>query len=114
MSKPSLDFRKFNLAVVIPAYHVQDEIEAVLHSLPDYLRTIIVVDDASPDNTDEMMQQFDDPRIKYFVHEQNQQLPATRNMGSVISSPVTVIFAPLTSSNRASSGRFSVIDRLLS
>ena len=74
MSKPSLDFRKFNLAVVIPAYHVQDEIEAVLHSLPDYLRTIIVVDDASPDETAQLVQVLSkqDKRIRLVQHMHNQ------------------------------------------
>ena len=70
----SVNFRKFNLAVVIPAYHVADEIEAVLKDLPDYLRHIIVVDDASPDNTSELVQALAsrDRRIVLVRHEQNQ------------------------------------------
>jgi dolichol-phosphate mannosyltransferase len=70
----SIDFRKFNLAVVIPAYHVADKIEAVLKELPDYLCHIIVVDDASPDNTSELVQAFarHDRRIVLVRHEQNQ------------------------------------------
>ena len=51
----NINFRKFSIAVVIPAYHVADEIEDVIRSLPDYLRHIIVVDDASPDNTSELV-----------------------------------------------------------
>ncbi len=74
MPKPSLDLRRFHLAVVIPAYHVQDEIEAVLHSLPDYLRTIIVVDDASPDETAQLVQVLSkqDKRIRLVQHTYNQ------------------------------------------
>jgi dolichol-phosphate mannosyltransferase len=70
----SIDFRKFNLAVVIPAYHVADKIEAVLKELPDYLCHIIIVDDASPDNTSELVQAFarHDRRIVLVRHEQNQ------------------------------------------
>jgi glycosyltransferase involved in cell wall biosynthesis len=68
------DFRRFNLAVVIPAYLVEDEIEAVLQELPDYLRHIIVVDDASPDNTSELVTALasHDKRIVLVQHEQNQ------------------------------------------
>lgn len=70
----SINFRKFNLAVVIPAYRVAGEIEAVLNDLPDYLRHIIVVDDASPDNTSELVQAFAnrDRRIVLVQHAQNQ------------------------------------------
>jgi len=69
-----INFRKFSIAVVIPAYHVADEIEAVLNDLPDYLRHIIVVDDASPDNTSELVQAFAkrDRRITLIRHERNQ------------------------------------------
>lgn len=69
-----INFRKFSIAVVIPAYHVADEIEAVLNDLPDYLRHIIVVDDASPDNTSELVQAFAkrDRRIVLIRHERNQ------------------------------------------
>ena len=70
----NINFRKFNLAVVIPAYHAADTIEAVLNELPDYLRHIIVVDDASPDNTSELVTNFAvrDKRIILVRHEQNQ------------------------------------------
>ena len=70
----SLDFRKFNLAVVIPAYLAADTITAVLGDLPDTLCHIIVVDDASPDNTSELVQACAqrDGRIVLAGHEQNQ------------------------------------------
>lgn len=70
----SINFREFSIAVVIPAYHVANEIEAVLKDLPDYVCHIIVVDDASPDNTSELVQAFAsrDRRIVLVQHEQNQ------------------------------------------
>jgi len=70
----SINFRKFAIAVVIPAYQVADTIEAVLNELPDYLRHIIVVDDASSDNTSELLQACAkrDRRIVLVRHEQNQ------------------------------------------
>ena len=70
----SINFRKFNLAVIIPAYRVADTIEVVLSELPNYLRHIIVVDDASPDNTSELVNALAsrDRRIVLVRHEQNQ------------------------------------------
>jgi len=70
----TINFRKSNLAVIIPAYHVADTIESVLKDLPDYLCHIIVVDDASPDNTSELVQACTerDRRIVLIRHEQNQ------------------------------------------
>jgi dolichol-phosphate mannosyltransferase len=70
----SINFRKFSIAVVIPAYHVADTIESVLHDLPDYLRYIIVVDDASSDNSSELVLGLAnrDKRIVLIRHEQNQ------------------------------------------
>ena len=70
----SINFRKFNLAVVIPAYHVEDTIEVVIKELPSYLRHIIVVDDASPDNTSALVNALAsrDRRIVLIRHAQNQ------------------------------------------
>ncbi len=69
-----INFRKFNLAVVIPAYRVADTIEAVLKDIPPYMRHIIVVDDVSPDTTSELVKAFasDNKRIVLIQHEQNQ------------------------------------------
>jgi len=70
----SIDFHKFNLAVVIPAYHVADTIEVVISELPEYLRHIIVVDDASPDKTSELVETLanGDRRIVLLRHDKNQ------------------------------------------
>jgi glycosyltransferase involved in cell wall biosynthesis len=70
----SLKLHKFNLAVVIPAYLATDAIASVLADLPDTLRHIIVVDDASPDNTAELVRAYAarDSRIVQICHEQNQ------------------------------------------
>ena len=69
-----INLRKFNLVVIIPAFHVADTIESVLNELPEYLRHIVVVDDASPDNTSELVQAYakHDNRIVLIQHEQNQ------------------------------------------
>ncbi len=79
----SINFRKFNLAVVIPAYRDADTIEAVLKGLPNYLRHIIIVDDASPDKTSELVKAFAnrDSRIVLVRHEQNQGVGGAMRTG---------------------------------
>ena len=68
------DFRNYDIAAVIPAYRVEREIEAVLASLPDFIRHIIVVDDASPDRTAELVEQASrrDGRVLLIRHEKNR------------------------------------------
>ena len=72
------------VSVVIPSYNQAEFLPATIHSVLNQTYQnfeIIVVNDASPDNTDEVMKQFADPRIKYIVHETNRRLPAARNTG---------------------------------
>ena len=70
----SANFHKYNITAVIPAYRVEREIVAVLRELPAYLRYIVVVDDASPDKTSELVKARArrDKRIILIRHEQNQ------------------------------------------
>jgi dolichol-phosphate mannosyltransferase len=76
MSMKSLtdNLRKHNIAVVIPCYRVEMEINEVIASLPSYLKYIIVVDDASPDKTAEVVRESaqKDRRIILICHEKNQ------------------------------------------
>src|SRR5512140_194079 len=73
MSQP-LDFAQYRIAAVVPAYRVERDIESVLCDLPPYLRHVIVVDDASPDRTGEIVAAMcaRDRRILLLRHEQNQ------------------------------------------
>jgi glycosyltransferase involved in cell wall biosynthesis len=70
----NIDLRRYAIAAVIPCYRVETEINAVLTSLPRYLKYIIVVDDASPDQTSEIIRKFaeKDSRIFLIRHEENQ------------------------------------------
>src|SRR4030095_15186622 len=65
---------KYNIAVVIPCYRVENEIGAVIASLPPYVKSIICVDDASPDGTSQVVTELakSDSRLVLMQHEKNQ------------------------------------------
>jgi len=69
-----MDFRKYRIAAVIPAYRVETDIQAVLRGLPAYIKYIIVVDDASPDSTADLVTASakKDKRVALIRHHQNQ------------------------------------------
>jgi glycosyltransferase involved in cell wall biosynthesis len=60
------------VAVVIPAYRVEKEIAGVVQAMPEFVDRIIVVDDASPDRTAEIVGGIPDPRIQLIRHPRNQ------------------------------------------
>lgn len=72
------------VSVIIPAYnqarYLGDAIASVLNQSYTNLE-LIVVNDASPDDTDAVVASFDDVRLRYLVHERNQMLAAARNTG---------------------------------
>jgi glycosyltransferase involved in cell wall biosynthesis len=63
-----------DIAVVIPCYRVAAEIGALIVSLPRFLKYIIVVDDASPDETAGIVQEAakKDRRVILIRHEKNE------------------------------------------
>jgi glycosyltransferase involved in cell wall biosynthesis len=71
-------------SIIIPAYNnaefLVESISSCLNQTFPNLE-LIVVNDASPDNTDIVMRRFDDRRIKYLVHKKNKGLSAARNTG---------------------------------
>lgn len=83
------------VSIVIPTYNraplLARSIRSVLaQSCGDF--ELIVVDDASKDNTAEVVQGFDDPRIRYLCHEQNQGGAQARNTGIAAASGHYVAF----------------------
>jgi glycosyltransferase involved in cell wall biosynthesis len=72
-------------SIVIPTYNrahlIGETIKSIL--LQDYLSfEVLVIDDGSKDNTQEVVQQFKDERIHYFKKE-NGERGAARNYGQV-------------------------------
>jgi glycosyltransferase involved in cell wall biosynthesis len=70
------------VSVIIPAYNQASYLAEAIQSVLDQTYPafeLIIVNDASPDDTTGIVNQFQDPRINYLIHEQNRGLPAARN-----------------------------------
>ncbi len=71
-------------SIVIPAYNREKEIIRALKSCFDQSFSdieVVVVDDASQDQTRAAVASFGDPRIVLIVHEKNRGVCPTRNTG---------------------------------
>ena len=70
--------RSLNVAGVVPAYNEERSIAQTLATIPDYVRWIIVVDDASSDQTPRLIDEAAsrDPRIVTIRHLKNRGLGA--------------------------------------
>ncbi|QKY15578.1 glycosyltransferase family 2 protein [Halorubrum sp. CBA1229] len=72
------------VSVVIPVYNSSDTLPRALTSALSQTYDdieIIVIDDGSIDDTEEVMASFDDRRIRFFQHEKNRGGSAARNTG---------------------------------
>jgi dolichol-phosphate mannosyltransferase len=67
-------FHKYCIAAIIPCYRVEREIQSVLQTVPAYIKHIIVVDDASPDSTADLVSASakSDERLLLIRHTSNQ------------------------------------------
>jgi glycosyltransferase involved in cell wall biosynthesis len=72
------------VSVIIPTYNRAQLLSRAVRSVLDQTYQnleITIVDDASSDQTGEILKQFRDPRIKYLRHEENKGGSASRNTG---------------------------------
>ena len=83
------------VSVIIPTYrgadHLGEAIQSVLNQTYPHFE-LIVVNDVSPDHTDHVLEQFDDPRLIYLVHQENQGAVAARKTGLNASSGDIIFF----------------------
>jgi len=70
----AIAFQNYTIAAVIPCYRVERDIQPVLQAVPPYIKHIIVVDDASPDSTADLVTASakEDDRILLIRHPSNQ------------------------------------------
>ncbi len=66
-------YRNHSIAIVVPAYNEETQIERTIRTMPDYVDKIIVVDDRSKDRTRQIVERIaeSDQRIILIRHEKN-------------------------------------------
>ena len=72
------------VSVIIPTYNRAHLITRAIRSVLDQTYgdfELIVVDDGSTDNTEGIVNGFNDPRIRYIRHDKNRGVAAARNTG---------------------------------
>jgi glycosyltransferase involved in cell wall biosynthesis len=75
-------YRDHTVAVVVPAYNEEQLIRRVIETMPDYVDKIVVVDDASQDDTAAVVRGYEDQlgeRLVLLEHETNQGGAITSN-----------------------------------
>jgi len=76
--------KKNKVTVIIPTYNrayiISKSIESVLNQTYDNIE-LIIVDDGSSDNTEEVVNSFNDDRIKYYKLKKNGGTAVARNYG---------------------------------
>lgn len=78
-----MKYSEYRTAVVIPAYRVERDIQDVLCGIPPYIAHIIVVDDASPDSSADLVTAAaqTDKRIHLIRHDRNQGVGGAMKSG---------------------------------
>lgn len=72
------------ISIIIPTYNRSELLKRAIRSALNQSYSnleIIIVNDASTDNTEEVIHAFTDKRIRYIKHQTNQKLSASRNSG---------------------------------
>jgi glycosyltransferase involved in cell wall biosynthesis len=72
---------RHRIGVVIPAYRVARQVEEVVRGVPAFVRSVIVVVDASPDDSYERVEALRDPRVTLLRHASNQGVGAAMQTG---------------------------------
>ena len=70
-------FENFRIAVIVPAYNEENLIGKVIETMPSFVDQIIIVNDCSNDNTQNIIESYEDERIILINHVQNRGLGQT-------------------------------------
>ncbi len=67
-------YKNRTICIIVPAFNEEAQIEKVIESIPDFIDQIVIIDDASTDNTAEVIKKYckDKSKIKLLQHEINQ------------------------------------------
>ena len=78
-------YKDKSVCVVVPAYNESTQIGKVLSTMPDFVDKIVVVDDASKDDTVDVARQYQEKtgKIEVIQHETNQGVGAAISTGYI-------------------------------
>ncbi len=74
-------FQGARVAVVVPAYCEARLLPKTLRGMPEFVDSIVVVDDASPDGTSRVARSVEDPRVETLRHPRNLGVGAAITTG---------------------------------
>ena len=76
-------FKDKSICVVVPAYNESSQIGKVIETMPDFVDKIVVIDDASKDDTVNIVRQYQSKigKIEIIGHETNQGVGAAISAG---------------------------------
>ena len=83
------------VSIIMPSYNTAKFITESIQSVISQTYTnweLIIVDDCSSDDTDEIVSKFNDSRIKYFKNEKNSGAAITRNLALTIAKGEYIAF----------------------
>ena len=75
------------LSIIVPVYNVEDYIKECMDSLINITiedMEILVIDDGSLDNSINIVEKYEDTRIR-IIHQKNGGLSSARNTAKIIS-----------------------------
>ncbi|MEP6696700.1 MAG: glycosyltransferase, partial [Pseudonocardiales bacterium] len=64
-------YKHLCVTVVVPAYNESRLVGRTLRGVPDFVDSIVVIDDASTDETSAAVLAVDDPRVHLIRHDNN-------------------------------------------
>ena len=83
------------VSVIVPTYNRGPRLRRTIESVLNQRFTdfeLIIVDDASTDDTEEVVNAFDDQRIRYLIHDTNRGGSVARNTGIDVSEGEYIAF----------------------
>jgi glycosyltransferase involved in cell wall biosynthesis len=81
VSRPRSMRNGFTVIVIVPAYNEAQNIARTLRTLPSFVDHVVLVDDASEDNTLEQARAVADPRVDVISHSHNRGVGAALTTG---------------------------------
>lgn len=83
------------VSIIIPTYNrgyiIKKSIDSVLHQTYEDFE-LIIVDDGSTDGTKQLIDEYEDDRIKYYSYEHNKGVVYARNYGMKMAKGDCIVF----------------------